>query len=94
MVALYLFKALVFTVFIEISIALTTCPVPVIETAYTGANGAKFAICPDTDYQGTTLLLHKKIASTTACAKLVCRSPFSNHVSFPALEGSYHSSNE
>ena len=70
------FKALVFTVFIQNSIALISCPVPVIETSYTNVNGAKFTICPDTDYRGTTLVLHKKIASTTACVKLVRRFPY------------------
>ncbi|ORX94672.1 galactose oxidase-like protein precursor [Clohesyomyces aquaticus] len=48
--------------------AIGSCPV--LETTYTGASGATYAICPSTDYEGRTAQVIHNIASEQACAQL------------------------
>ncbi|CAK1361526.1 Galactose oxidase [Cercospora beticola] len=49
-----------------LALALDRCPTA--ETSYTGATGAKWAICPDTDLQGNSVAMHNNVGSAQDCA--------------------------
>lgn len=67
-----LIKALAIVLHIQLSAAvITACPSTV--TTYTDTNGAKYAICTGSDYQGTSLVVTANVASATACALQVSR---------------------
>ncbi|KAI1871919.1 hypothetical protein JX265_005905 [Neoarthrinium moseri] len=61
-------KALALALQLRVTIALDTCPTAV--TTYTDGTGAQYAICADTDLQGTTAVATQNVASTAACAQL------------------------
>jgi galactose oxidase len=52
--------------------ALNACPVT--DTVFTGADGVRYRVCPDSDYTGKTQKLINNIASTNACAQLCSKS--------------------
>ncbi|ORY67245.1 galactose oxidase precursor [Pseudomassariella vexata] len=66
MVRLNTIKATAVLLHIGVSTAITACPGA--ETVYTSTEGVRYAICPDTDYQGASLQIIPGVASTTACA--------------------------
>jgi hypothetical protein len=49
--------------------ALTDCPTAV--TYFTDSDGARYAICVDTNLQGTSSIITNNITSNSACADLV-----------------------
>lgn len=61
-------KAIALAVSFEIVAALDACPTAL--TYYTDGDGARYAICADTDLQGTSAIVTNTIASTSACAQL------------------------
>ena len=68
-------RVLALVLHLHLVAALTDCPTAV--TYFTDSDGAKYAICVDTDLQGTSSIITNNIPSNSACADLV-RSPFKN----------------
>lgn len=52
----------------QTSAAINACPVT--DTVFTGAQGIKYRVCPDTDLIGASQSVTPNVASTTACAQL------------------------
>mgnify|MGYP003624087262 CR=1 FL=1 len=53
--------------FFEAAHALNACPVA--DTVFTGTQGIRYRVCPDTDLVGDSTSITANIASTTACAQ-------------------------
>lgn len=52
----------------RISAAINACPVT--DTTFTGTQGIRYRVCPDTDLIGASQSITPNVASTTACAQL------------------------
>ena len=50
------------------SAAINACPVT--DTVFTGTQGIRYRVCPDTDLNGDSQVITPNVASTTACAQL------------------------
>lgn len=53
------------------SAAINACPVT--DTVFTGTQGIRYRVCPDTDLVGPSQAVTPNVASTTACAQLCDR---------------------
>lgn len=60
------------SILFQISAAINACPVT--DTVFTGTQGIRYRVCPDTDLVGASQSFTPNIASTTACAQLCDRS--------------------
>lgn len=54
---------------LQLTTAQTITQCPTAYSSYTGTGGAKYAICPSSDYRGPSDQIIGKIASATACAQ-------------------------
>lgn len=52
----------------QTSAAINACPVT--DTVFTGTQGIRYRVCPDTDLIGESQTVTQNVASTTACAQL------------------------
>ena len=59
------------SILFQTSAAINACPVT--DTLFTGTQGIRYRVCPDTDLAGGSLSVTANVASTTACAQ-VCDS--------------------
>jgi galactose oxidase len=72
MVRINTIEVLSFFFLFNTAAAINACPVA--DTVFTGADGIRYRVCPDSDYTGKTQKLTNNVASTNACAQLCSKS--------------------